>query len=329
MKLFITGASGFVGGAATRELARDNEVLALSRSDKSNTIIKALGATPVRGDLNSVDAAMLNGVDAVVHCAAKVETWGRMKEFIDINVNGTERLLKAARKAGVKRFVHIGTEAALFYGQSMDDLDETAPMAFTSPMPYPRSKALAERAVRNANADGLTTIVLRPRFIWGPGDQTMLPALQAMVKTGRFTWIDKGRALTDTVHIDNLVHAIKLALRQGKGGDAYFITDGGEPISFRDMMTRMAATIGLELPDKNMPGWLARGAAKFLDLVWRLTLRRTPPPIDPHTAALLSRNCTLKIGKAQRELGYEPVISREAGIAALMMLACVRGNSAE
>jgi len=318
MKIFITGASGFVGGATARELARDNEVLALSRSEKSDATIKALGATPVRGDLKSIDAAMLRGIDAVVHCAAKVETWGAMKEFIDINVKGTERLLKAAREAGVKRFIHIGTEAALFYGQAMNDLDETAPMAFTSPLPYPRSKALAERAVRAANDDGFTTIVLRPRFIWGPGDQTLLPALQAMVKAGRFTWIDKGRALTDTVHVDNVVHAIKLVLRQGKGGEAYFITDGGEPISFRDMMTKMAATIGLELPDKNMPGWLARSAAKLLDLIWRLTLRRAPPPIDPHTAALLSRNCTLKIDKARRDLGYEPVISREAGIAALM-----------
>lgn len=318
MKIFITGASGFVGGAAARTLARDNEVLALSRSEKSDATIKALGATPVRGDLKSIDAAMLRGVDAVVHCAAKVETWGPMKEFIEINVKGTERLLTAAKKAGVKRYVHIGTEAALFYGQAMNNLDETAPMAFTSPLPYPRSKALAERAVRAANGGGFTTIVLRPRFIWGPGDQTLLPALQAMVKAGRFTWIDKGRALTDTVHIDNVVHAIKLALRQGKGGEAYFITDGGKPISFREMMTKMAATIGLELPDKNMPGWLARGAAKLLDLVWRLTLRRTPPPVDPHTAALLSRNCTLKIGKAQSELGYEPVITREAGIAALM-----------
>ena len=86
-------------------------------------------------------------------------------------------------------------------------------------------------------------------------------------------------------------------------------------------------TIGLELPDRNMPGWLARSAAKLLDLVWRLTLRRTPPPVDPHTAALLSRNCTLKIGKAQRELGYEPVTSREAGITALMKAGATGSNA--
>ncbi len=317
MRIFITGASGFVGGAAAKKLSERHEVLALSRSEKSDAAIRAAGATPVRGDLGTVTAAMLKDVDAVVHCAAKVETWGRMKEFWAINVTGTERLLKAAREAGVKRFIHIGTEAALFYGQSMDDLDETAPMAFNSPLPYPRTKAHAEKAVRAANGNGLTTIVLRPRFIWGPGDQTLLPALKGMVDAGRFAWIGGGRAVTDTVHIYNVVHAIELALEKGNGGEAYFITDGGMPISFKEMMTKMAATAGFSLPDRNMPGWLARGAAKIMDRIWKLTLRRTPPPLDPHTASLMSRNCTLKIDKARRELGYEPVITREAGLAEL------------
>ncbi|MEQ8377256.1 NAD-dependent epimerase/dehydratase family protein [Parvibaculum sp.] len=317
MRIFITGASGFVGGAAAKKLSGAHEVLALSRSEKSDAAICAAGATPVRGDLGSVTAAMLKDVDAVVHCAAKVETWGRMKEFRAINVTGTERLLKAAREAGVKRFVHIGTEAALFYGQSMDDFDETAPMAFNSPMPYPRTKAHAEEAVRTANGNGLTTIVLRPRFIWGPGDQTLLPALKEMVDTGRFAWIGGGRAVTDTAHIYNVVHAIELALEKGNGGEAYFITDGGKPVSFKEMMTKMAATAGFSLPDRNIPGWLARGAARIMDRIWKLTLRRSPPPLDPHTASLMSRNCTLKIGKAQRELGYEPVITREAGLAEL------------
>jgi nucleoside-diphosphate-sugar epimerase len=317
MRIFITGASGFVGGAAARKLSKTHEVIALSRSEKSDAAIRAAGATPVRGDLGSITAAMLKDIDAVVHCAAKVETWGRMKDFRAINVTGTERLLKAAREAGVKRFVHIGTEAALFHGQAMNGLDETAPLAFHSPMPYPRTKAYAEKAARAANGNGFTTIVLRPRFIWGPGDQTLLPALKEMVDTGRFAWIDGGRAVTDTVHIYNVVHAIELALEKGNGGEAYFITDGGEPISFREMITRMAKTANFSLPDKNMPGWLARGAANVMDRLWKLTLRKSPPPLDPFTAALMSRNCTLKIGKARRELGYEPVITREAGLAEL------------
>ncbi len=316
MRIFITGASGFVGGAAAKKLSGAHEVLALSRSEKSDAAIRAAGATPVRGDLGSVTTAMLKDVDAVVHCAAKVETWGRMKEFRAINVTGTERLLKAAREAGVKRFVHIGTEAALFYGQSMDDLDETAPMAFNSPMPYPRTKAHAEEAVRTALQRGRGG--LRAQVVQQSGGQPTSPrptTLDMRPHVYSSAWIGGGLFVTDTAHIYNVVHAIELALEKGNGGEAYFITDGGKPVSFKEMMTKMAATAGFSLPDRNIPGWLARGAARIMDRIWKLTLRRSPPPLDPHTASLMSRNCTLKIGKAQRELGYEPVITREAGLA--------------
>lgn len=316
MRIFITGASGFVGGAAARDLVRDHEVLALSRSAASDDAIRATEATPVRGDLDGVTPEMLRGVDAIVHCAAKVDSWGPMAEFWRVNVDGTKHLLEAARKAGVKRFVHIGTEAALFHGQDMVRLDEKAPLAFSSPFPYSRTKAHAEKLVRGANAPeaGFTTIVVRPRFVWGPGDKTILPAISAMTKAGRFTWVDGGRAVTDTTHIANLVHAIRLALDKGIGGEAYFVTDGGAPVSFREFLTALTATAGIALPDKSMSGALVRGVARALAFVWKITRRKDAPPIDPFTAAMMSRNCTLVTDKAKRELGYAPVITRERGL---------------
>lgn len=316
MRIFITGASGFVGGAAARDLVRDHEVLALSRSEASDAAIRETGATPVRGDLDSVTPELLKGVDVVVHCAAKVDSWGPMKEFFRVNVEGTKRLLDASRKAGVKRFIHIGTEAALFHGQDMVRLDEKAPLSFNSPFPYSRSKAHAERLVRNANAPeaGFATIVLRPRFVWGPGDKTLLPSLIEMARQGSFVWIDGGRAMTDTTHIANLVHGIRLALDHGVGGEAYFLTDGGTPISFRDILTALARTAGVTLPEKALPGSFVRGAARILSGIWKLLRRKDGPPIDPFTAALMSRNCTLVIEKARRELGYTPVITRERGL---------------
>ena len=92
----------------------------------------------------------------------------------------------AAREAGVKRFIHIGTEAALVHGQDLHEVDERYPLAFDSPYPYCSTKARAEQAVREAYdpAGGFTTPVLRPRFIWGPGDATLLPALPKMAQPG-------------------------------------------------------------------------------------------------------------------------------------------------
>ena len=153
MKIFITGASGFVGGAAARRLVEaGHDVTAMSRSARSDALISALGGEPVRCDLESVSAAHLNGCEVVVHAAAFVEAWGEEDAWERANVGGTRNMLKAAREAGVKRFIHIGTEAALVHGQDLHQVDESYPLAFDSPFPYCWTKARAEQAVREATA---------------------------------------------------------------------------------------------------------------------------------------------------------------------------------
>lgn len=318
MKIFVTGASGFVGGAAAAHLTKDHTVTAMSRSEGADAAIKALGATPIRCDLDNVEVSALEGVDAVIHSAAKVDAWGPMAEFMHANVDGTKRLLDAAKQAGVKRFVHIGTEAALFHGQNMVDVDETAPLALDSPFPYSRSKAHAEKAVVEANdpAHDFTTISVRPRFVWGPGDKTLLPALKAMAEAGQFMWIGGGLNKTSTTYIDNLVHGIELALTKGEGGEAYFVLDG-PPVIFRPFVTAMAGAAGIELGDRSVPGWAVRSIAGFLAVLWRALRLKGAPPIDPFTAGLMSRDCILNGDKAGIGLGYVPLVSREDGLAAL------------
>jgi hypothetical protein len=145
---------------------------------------------------------------------------------------------------------------------------------------------------------------------------TILEATKEMVADGRYMWIDGGRARTSTVHIHNLVHAIDLALARGGGGEAYFITDD-EVHTFHDFMTRYAATAGVTLPDRNLPGWAARALATVLETVWRTLGLAGQPPLTRFVACLMSSDCTLRIDKARRELGYAPVVSVEAGLAAL------------
>lgn len=317
MHIFITGASGFVGGATARDLvAKGHKVSAMSRSKNSDAKIKALGATPVRCDLESITSAHLQGIEAVIHAAAFVEAWGPSDAWYKSNVLGTQAILDAAQTAGVKRFIHIGTEAAIVMGQDVEGADEEYPLAPGSSYPYCATKAQAELLVREANAPDFTTIVLRPRFIWGPGDTTLLPLIEAMAKAGNWVWIGGGRAISSTTHIANLVHAIGLALTKGRGGEAYFILDDGE-VSMKDMIGGMAASKGLQLPEKSAPGWLVHAAGSVFEGVWRLFGLSGEPPITRHAAMVMSRNCVLKGGKAKTEFGYKPVISREAGLAAL------------
>jgi nucleoside-diphosphate-sugar epimerase len=311
--LFITGASGFVGGAIVRALADRFTLRALSRSAASDSTIRALGATPIRGELGGVGADAIAGSDAVIHCAAFVKQWGTREQFWNANVEGTRQLLQVARQAGARRFIHIGTEAALFHGQHMRDIDERYPYPEHTPFLYSETKAAAEKLVLAANAPGFATLSIRPRFVWGPGDQTILPVVEAMVKSGQFRWIDGGRALTSTTHIANLVHGVELALERGNGGNAYFVIDEGVT-PMREFLTALLRTRQLTAPAKTIPGWLARTLGTATEAAWRAMGKKSDPPLTAFAASMASRDCTITSDKARRELGYEPVISRSEGL---------------
>lgn len=318
MKIFITGGSGFVGGAFIKAYGYTHEIIAMSRSEKSDAKLIPLGAKPIRCSLGKITPSHLQGCEIVMHCAAYVGEWGPWANYEAANVDGTQQILDAAREAGVKRFVHMSTESTLFYGQHMREIDETAPLALTSPFPYSRTKAYAEKLVTEANdaENGFTTISLRPRMIWGPDDQTIMAAVKDMALAGKFMWIDGGKAITSTTHIANLISAMEIALTKGKGGEAYFILDEGH-ISIRDFLSSYLATQGVDLGTKSVPGLLVRGLANLTEPIWRALKSTSPPPATKFAANIMSKDCTLIGTKARTELGYRPVISRDVGFAQL------------
>jgi len=316
---FVTGGSGFVGAATIARLAaHGHRVRAMSRSAASDAKLRAIGAEPVRCDLESVAARHVAGAEVVVHAAAFVEPWGPADAWDRVNVDGTRRMLAAASEAGVNRFIHIGTEAALVHGQALRAADESYPLALDSPYPYCRTKALAEQAVVTANDPdaGFVTLVLRPRFIWGPGDATLLPAILAMARAGRWTWVDHGRALTSTTYIDNLVDAIELAFKRGEPGEAYFILDEGTR-SLHEMVSALVGAAGVTLPEKSVPYGLAHLLGSLSEFLWRTLRLAGAPPLTRHAAMVMGRDCTLVDDKARRELGYRPRVSVSEGLAAL------------
>jgi len=317
MKIFLTGASGFIGGAVAEKLQEKHEIYGMARSEKSVEKLKSMGIRPVRTALNEVKIENIKGCKAVIHCAAFVEQWGSREQFWKTNVEGTRQLLEVARAAGVKRFIHLGTEAAFFYGQDMIDIDETYPYPKRSPFLYSETKREAEKLVLAANREGIfETISVRPRMVWGPGDQTFLPELKKAIQKGGFLWIDGGKAKTSSVYIDNLVVGIELALDKGKRGNAYFITDD-EILTFREFFTQYLGTQGITPPNKNIPGWLARSIAFALESIWRTFGIKSAPPITRFAANVTSRIGTISIEKAKRELGYQPLLTVQQGMEAI------------
>jgi nucleoside-diphosphate-sugar epimerase len=315
-QIFITGASGFVGGAIARALAPLHLVRAMSRSTESDRRFSAMRVSAVRCELGQVAPDHLIGCDTVIHSAAYVKQWGSEQVFRKTNVEGTRQLLDAAGRAGVQRFIHIGTEAALFHGQDMREVDERYPYPQQTPFLYSATKAEAERLVLAANSERFTTLSLRPRMVWGPGDQTVLPVIIAAVRSGRFAWVDGGQARTSTTHIDNLVHAVKLALERGLGGNAYFVTDQGYT-SMHEFFNALLQTQGVVAPNRSIPAAAAYTMATVVEAIWRMLRLTTQPPLTRFAAALLSRDCTLRIDKAQCELGFAPIVTRAAGLQAL------------
>ncbi len=309
-RVFVTGGSGFVGGRAIRELrARGVEVAALARSPASASQVEGLGATAVRGDLDDRTAMQtgMAGADLVIHAAAYVAEHGPLADFLRVTVTGTENTLAAARAAGVPRFVHVSTEAVLADGKPIVQADETRPRATRPAGPYPLSKGLAEERVLAANRDGLATVIVRPRFIWGAGDTNLIPRIVELVKRGRFGWIGGGHYLTSTCHVDNVVEGILLAAERGGPGEIYFLTDG-EPVEFRGFLTQMLATYGVDPGNRSVPRWLARTVAA-------LTGWMSKPPVTRTAIALVGNEVTLVDTKARRELGYTSHVSRERGLA--------------
>jgi nucleoside-diphosphate-sugar epimerase len=316
---FVTGGSGFIGGRLIERLVGEgHSVRALARSDAAADRVRARGAEPVAGDLAD-PAAIHRGAEGCewgFHAAAALGDWGTREEFERGNVEGTSNVLVACAEAGVRRFVHVGTEAALLAGQPLVDVDETAPLRPDSPVLYSSTKARAEQLVLTANRDGFETVVVRPRFVWGRGDTTLLPTMVELVRTGRFAWIGAGRHRTSTTHVDNAVEGLVLGAQRGAPGNAYFVTDG-ELVVFREFVTQLLSTQGVEPPSRSIPAPVAGALALAGETAWRRLPLPGRPPLTRFAYWVSSQECTIRIDKAREQLGYEPVRSIPDGLAEL------------
>lgn len=318
MRVFVTGGSGYLGRNLLKTLTgRGDEARALARSDAAVKAVEAVGATAVRGDLEDVEVmtAAMRGCDVVFHSAAVAALWGDRAAFRRVNVEGTEHVARAARAAGVRRLVHVSTEAVLVDGKGfIVNADESRPLPAHPLGLYPETKGEAERRVLAAAGDGLDVVIVRPRFIWGRDDTTVLPELVRAVEDGRFKWIGGGRYLTSTCHVDNVVEGMLLAAERGRPGGIYFLTDG-PPVEFRRFITDLLATRGVTPGDGRVPRPLAWGLAAVSEWLWRLLRLKGEPPITRTAICLMGGEVTVNDARARTELGYQGRVTMEEGLA--------------
>jgi nucleoside-diphosphate-sugar epimerase len=315
----ITGATGFVGGhLAEAARTRGLSVRTLARPGSDTGLLDRIGVEVCRGDLTDAEAVRKAavGVDLVLHCAAKVGDSGPVEEYRAVNVGALRTLLDAAKGGALRRFVHVSSlgvyEARHHYGT-----DETEPLPEQHIDGYTQTKVEAEKlALEYQRTHGVPVVVLRPGFVYGPRDRTVLPRILKRLRAGRVHYLGGDRRALNTIFVGNLVEAVFLAAERPEAiGQVYNLTDG-ELVTRQRFFDAICSGLDLPPPHQRLPRWLAGLAARLLR--WqglraaRLGRKALLPPAQ---YKFLLLNLDFSIKKAERELGYRPHHTFDEGMA--------------
>jgi len=324
--VLVTGAHGFIGSHLVDEFLDAGYrvrglVTPLGQLDRLDGVRDAKGFETAPADLTDPESlsGTCDGIETVVHAAARVADWGAWAAFERVNVEGTRALLSEAERAGVRRVVLVSSVAVHRYGGFRDADPRTRPRD-GGDFPYGRSKILAEDAVLAADLEG---VVVRPG-LWpfGPRDAN-LARLASAVRRGRLPLVDGGGAVINTAYVGNLVRGIRLAAeRPEAAGQVYLIADAGAP-NWKELLGELARLVGGRAPRRSVPGAVAVPVASAIEAIWRMLSPNREPPLTRYRAGLMRRDVHFSIEAARRELGYEPLQTWREGLAA--SVAALRG----
>jgi len=305
----VTGASGFIGSHLVEDLARRSwKVRALVHS---RTLPPGIPAERIPGDIQDFPLIqkLMEGVDAVFHLASALgfSRIGR-EEFFRINAQGTETVLRAARQAGIKKIVHYSSAGVLGHVPSNTAADETH--ALNPRDLYDRSKLEGERIALRYAAQGLGVVVVRPGWVYGPGDRRTLKLIKAVAGRGFFL-PGSGRTLQTPVHIEDLIAGTQLCLERGRKGEVYHLA-GGEALTVSEIVAAIARAAGRKPPRLRLPLLPVRVAAWLMGRAFFLAKKEAP--LSPSRLAFFIHPKPLSIAKAAGELDYAPQIRFEEGM---------------
>jgi len=316
-KVLVTGGGGFLGGAIVKRLVqRGDHVRSLSRTFYPK--LEAMGVEQIQGDISdlTVVAKACEETDIVFHVAAKPPPWGKYKAYYQTNVVGTENVIEGCNRQNVARLVYTSTPSVVFDGTDMEGADESLPYPAKHSAYYPKTKALAEHHVVKAAGPGLSTVVLRPHQIWGPGDPHFVPRLIARAK--KLKQIGNGKNLVDTTYIDNaadahLLAADRLAENPAISGHKYFISQD-EPIPAWDMINAILNAAGLAPVNGAISYRAAWTIGAVLEFFYRFLGISKEPQMTRFLADAVAKSHWFDIGAAKRDLGYIPEIGTAEGL---------------
>lgn len=314
MKILVTGGTGFTGKALVRRLLNDgHEVVALDFQEGLKTEeLRQWGAEVVIGTVTDRDIVnrCMKGIDVVHHLAAAFRQLNVPNQYYrDVNVQGTENVLEAAYREGVKKFIYCST-CGVHGNVENPPAGEDAPINAADY--YQQTKYEAEPIVQKYFRKGLKTVILRPAAIYGPGDPERFFMIFKRVSSGVFPMFGSGKTLYHPLYIDHLVEAHVLAQAEGKGdGEVYLIADE-HYIEIEELVEKTAKALGVEVKIPHFPIWPVIIAGHICEKICKPF--KITPPIFPRRVDWFRQNRAFSIAKARKELGYNPTIDIDEGL---------------
>lgn len=305
--VLVTGATGFLGSHIAETLrGLGCKVRTLARETSDTALLESWGVEIVRGDL--LDAASVAkacaGVEYVVHSAAKVGDWGKLEAYRKVNVEATEVLLKSSIGQNLKRFV-LMSSLGVYPARDHHGTDETAALPEKHIDAYTQTKVESEKLCRDyAAKHPLPLVILRPGFVYGPRDRTVMPRILSNLKRRLLSYFGSRHKLMNNVYVGNVVEAVVLALTNPKAvGQTYNITDA-ECVSKKVFFGTIAKLAGLPKPLATYPMWFARGLCGGFEMLGKTFGFK--PVLNNARLKFMGLNLDYSIEKAKRELGYAP-----------------------
>lgn len=316
MKIFLTGATGFIGSHFLKHgLAAGHSMTCAVRSPKQADSIRALGALPWEGDLQNPRelSLALAGFDVLIHAAGCRDLTARPEVLEQNNTILTQRVVDAAAKAEVHQFIYISAASVVMSDPTpLLNATESSPIVLRDYLPYARSKALAEASVLSVQQSAMKVVVLRPSFVWGRGDSVDTEIGPASNR-GQFGWFSQGRYPFASCFIANLCDALECAMQYTESGRVFNISDQ-ESVEFRAFMSRRLEVSGFRVPTLSVPRKLAWWLGAFTENGWKYLPMPGKPPLVREMVRLMGFPFTVSIERAKRELGYLAPYSIEAAM---------------
>lgn len=316
MDILVTGGTGFLGKHLVRGLLGAGHRVRLMGRGMGDAGVRALleaGAVPVKADLRDHAAVSeaCRGAEVVFHVGALSAPWGKREEFFATNLGGTRSVVAGCRLHGVRRIVYVSSPSVVFDGHDHINLGDDAPYPRHFASVYSLTKKLGEDVVNNSSAD-LETVILRPKAMFGPGDVALLPRLITAARRGRLPQIGDGRNLVDLTYVDNVAHALMLAIDAPRAvGKTYTITNDEHPNLWQVIRSTLER-LGLSTNLRRVPLPVALAATGAMEAIATMTGRE--PTLTRYSTAILARTQTYDISAAKRDLGYAPVVSFAEGM---------------